>query len=134
MTFDIRSLAIASTANMPVTDVEGNVQKNAEGQELSITFYSPGTKEYLRAAHRRQEKRSKAAVAMMQGKEAKTTPEDEINDTADFLAEITVSLNGFDYSGGPKALFRDIEIGHIAEDADKFVKDRANFKRSSAAA
>lgn len=131
----IKKLAIEPTGTMDVRDVEGNVVEE-NGQKWSITFHSPGTKEFQKAKHAFDEKRSNSVTALMTGKsDAKRGAEDDTREVAEFLAACTVSLNGFDYEGKPgyegiKAMFMDIEIGHVADAANKFLGDRANFLKS----
>lgn len=151
--FDIRKIAIDLTADMPVRDVDGEVVKGDDGKELSITLYGPGSKEFVRA---RIELQAELMAAMAEAqadtktpakgkgksKKEKTVDVEEVEEvdtessprrTAEFLAKITKSFNGFDYPGGPKAMYMDATLGHIAEDADKFAGKRGNFKPKSAA-
>lgn len=144
--FDIRKIAIGLTGDMPVRDVDGEVVKDEKNKPLSITFYSPGSKEHAKARVKlqndlREEMEAEEAKAAKSSKLSakKLVPEEDEPDratlrTAQFLADITVSLNGFDYPGGPKALYLDATLGHIVEDADKFVMKRGNFKPNSVVA
>ena len=138
MTFNIKKLAIASTADMPVRDASGEIQADDAGNKLSITLHSPGTKQYQKAKHAAEERNSTRVFGRMQGKtETKPSADDKVNERAEFLAACTVSFNGFG-SGGLngfelfKHVYSDIEIGHIAEEAEKFLGDRGNFKAGSA--
>lgn len=131
----IKKLAIESTGTMLVRDAAGElVEEN--GVQWGITFHSPGTKPFQKAKHAFDEKRSNSITAMMTGKsDSKRTAEDDNRELAEFLAAVTVSLNGFDYEGGKgyeaiKAMYADLEIGHIAIDANKFLGDRGNFVKA----
>ncbi len=131
----IKKLAIDSTGTMLVRDAAGELVSDENGQ-WSITYYSPGTKPFQKAKHAFDEKRSNSITAMMTGKsDAKRTAEDDNRELAEFLAAVTVSLNGFDYEGGKgfesiKAMYMDLEIGHIAIDANKYLGDRGNFVKA----
>lgn len=143
--FDIRKIAIGLTADMPVRDVDGEIVTDDKGKELSITYFSPGSKEHAKAKAQIQEEvvkeleaekeAEKAAKGKSKSKVEKAS-EDETpvanRRTAKFLAQITKSLNGFDYPGGAEAMYLDPTLGHIVEDADKFVMKRGNFKPNSA--
>lgn len=135
MTFNIKKLAIAATATMPVRDATGEPQFDDAGNALSITFCSPGTKQYQKAKHAAEERNNTRVFARMQGKsENKQSASEKVIERAEFLAAITVSFNHFDDGAGGgyelfKRTFSDIELGHIADDADKFVGDRGNFKQ-----
>lgn len=132
--FNLKSLAIGAVADMVVRNAAGEPQTNEKGDALTITLYGPGTKEYQRAAHRRDERSNARTFARLQGKsEAKQSAEEKIEERAEFLAAVTKSFNGFEYgeslSGFEmfKAAYADIEVGHIADDAEKFLGERANF-------
>jgi hypothetical protein len=145
MTFDIRKLAISQTADMPIKDVDGEIVTDEKGKEISITFFSPGSREHVKARTELQEEVMREIEEEKDSKKttkakAKSKPEGDESEevdaatkrTAKFLARITKSLNGFDYPGGPEALFLDPSLGHITEDADRFVMKRGNFKPNSA--
>lgn len=129
--FDIKKLAIASTGTMPICDVDGNPQFDDKGNALSITFHSPGTREFAQAKHDHEESLSKRLMKMQGGRD-KTDPDQELKNISSFLTRCTVSLNNFTYEGGPKALYEDRSLGHIAQDANKYLGERGNFKLNSA--
>lgn len=123
--YDINKLAILDKADYTVTDAAGNEQP------VTITIASPGTKKAAKAQFKRDEARSARVLGAMGGKASKRTEQDEINERAQFLADITESLNGFDYPGGPKALYSNLPLGHIADGVEKFYNDRGNFSPDS---
>jgi hypothetical protein len=138
MTVNIKSQAIAATAEMTVRDVSGEPQYDADDKALTITLYSPGSKQHQKAKHAAEEKNNARVFARMQGKsEGKLSAEDKLTERAEFLAACTESFNNFGVEGLNgyelfKNVYSDIEIGHIADDAEKFIGDRANFKKPSA--
>lgn len=133
--FNLKKLAIAATAEMPVRDASGEIQTDEAGAPLTITFHSPGTKPFQKAKHAREQRNSARVMSVMQGKsEAKQTAEEANAERAEFLAAVTVSFNGHGIEGKTgfemfKATFADLEIGHIADDSEKFLGDRGNFKK-----
>lgn len=131
--FDILALAIADTAKWHVTDAAGNPQylDREQTQPVTITVISPGTKKAAAAEFKRNEARSARLIGGMAGKTSKRTEVDEINERAQFLADITVSLDGFDFPGGAKALYQNLPLGHIADGVEKFFGDRGNFMPAS---
>ncbi|MEH3087725.1 MAG: hypothetical protein PGN26_14595 [Xylophilus ampelinus] len=138
--FNLRALAIAATGKMPIRDAVGEVQKDEAGNPLTITFHSPGSKAFQKAKHAAEQRNNDRVMARMQGKsEAKLSAEDKAAERAEFLAACTISIDGADLDGQSgheafKALYSDLELGHIADDADKFLADRGNFKQGSATA
>lgn len=134
--FDIRKLAIGDTADWHVTDAAGIPQYHdaEKTQPVTITVISPGTKRAAAAEFRRNEARSSRLLGAMGGKASKRNEDDDVKERAEFLAEITHSLNGFDFPGGAKALYMDLPLGHIADGVEKFYNDRGNFIPASTTA
>jgi hypothetical protein len=128
----LKKLAILPQGKMDVKDARGDeVIDEATGENWSITVHSPGTKEYQKALHAYETARSDVTIAAMKG-DTKRGVEDDLKHTADFLAAVTVSFNGFDYEGRKgheayKAAYMDLEIGHVAKDLNRFLGDRGNF-------
>ena len=128
----IKKLAINSTGTMLVRDAAGTPVEDENGA-WSITFHSPGTKEFQKALHAFTEKKSGGLSAIMGGNKADNKdPAQDVKDLAVFLAAVTVSFNNFDYEGkvGHAAYlkaYEDIEIGHIADEANKYLGKRGNF-------
>lgn len=130
--FQIKTLAIQATATLPVRSAAGEPQFDGD-KPVTITLYGPGSKQYQAAKHRAEERNSTRAFARMQGKpEGKQTVQDKITERAEFLAACTASFNNFGIDGlaGHElylAVYSDIEIGHIADDCEKLLGERANF-------
>jgi len=131
MTFDITSLEIADSGKYHVTNAKGDPQYDTKGNPITITVTSPGTKKATRAQFKRDEARSARVVGQMAGKNSKRTEDDEVRERAGFLAEITESLDGFSYAGGPVELYKNLKLGHIADGVEKYFNDRGNFSVES---
>ena len=135
--FDIRTLAISKTGEVPVRNAQGEKQYDADGKPLTITVHSPGTKQFNAAQHARQLRNSDRMMDKMQGKaDGKQTAEDALEERAEFLTAITISFNNFGVEGltGRAAfasVYSDLELGNIADDVEKFIGARANFIRPS---
>lgn len=131
--FNIKSLAIVATAVLAVRNAAGEPQFDEAGNPLTIALYGPGSKQYQAAKHKAEERNNNRAFARMQGKaEGKQTAQEKIIERAEFLAACTVSFNNFglgDLTGRELfvAVYSDIEIGHIADDVEKFLGERSNF-------
>lgn len=128
--FDISKLEITDSAKWHVTDAKGDPQYDGE-TPITITVTSPGTKKAAKAQFKRDEARSARVLGAMGGKTSKRTEDDEIRERAAFLAEVTESLDGFDYPGGAKALYANLKLGHIADGVEKFFNERGNFSADS---
>lgn len=125
--FDITQLEIEDSAKYQVTDAKGEPQVDETGAPITITITSPGTKKAAVAIFKRDEARSARVLGAMGGKASKRTEDDELRERADFLASVTESLDGFTYSGGARALYLNLKLGHIADGVEKFFNDRGNF-------
>lgn len=125
MNFNIRSLAPSETAFMQLRDIEGTPQFAEDGSAPGIEYYGPGTREY-RAAQSKYFTKLKKLVDNKKDNDIDAVTAVRI----EYLAEVTKGLVGFDFDGGAKALYRDIEFSHIFEDGFKFVGEQGNFKKS----
>ena len=130
----LKKLAILPEGTMAVRDARGDiVTDETTGAEWSITVHSPGTKEFQKAKHTFDAKRSDSTLALMSGKgDTKREAEEEQKHVAEFLASVTKSFNGFDYEGrhgyeAYKAAYLDLEIAHVASDLNKYLGNRGNF-------
>lgn len=137
MTFNIKKLVIEQTASMPLRDAAGEKQFDSDGKPLSITVYSPATKQYQQTKHAAETRNTDRVMAKAQGKpDSKITWSDKLEERAVQLANCTKSFDGFgngDLTGHElfKSVYADIELGHIADDVEKFISDRANFMKPS---
>jgi hypothetical protein len=131
--FDIKQLEISDSAKYHVTDAAGNPQyaDNAQKKPVTITLASPGTRKAMQAQFKRDQARSSRVLGEMGGKTSKRTVDDEVTERAAFLAEITESLDGFDYPGGAIELYKNPKLGHVADGVEKFYNDRGNFSGGS---
>lgn len=135
--FDITSLRVKNTADMPVTDAAGDPVIGDDGNPLSITLFSPGTKQFRQARYTADKKSSARVMAQMQGKpDGKETADTRADERAEFLASVTESFNGFSYGTGTgQAMFRDFYrdgyLYFVADAADKFLGEAGNFKPAS---
>jgi len=129
--FDIKKLSITDSGKYHVTDAKGDPQYDDAGNAITITLASPGTKKAAQAQFKRDQLRSARVLGEMGGKTSKRQEIDERTERAGFLADITESLDWFDFPGGPKALYMDLTVGHIADGVEKYYNDRGNFSADS---
>lgn len=128
--FDLTKLEIKDEAKYHVTDAKGDPQYDGD-QPITITLASPGTKKASKASFKRDQARSSRVLGEMGGKTSKRTEVDEMKERAEFLAEISESLDGFEYPGGARALYMNPKLGHITDGVEKFFNDRGNFSADS---
>jgi hypothetical protein len=128
--FDISNLAVNSTAIIDLESPDGELLTNAEGEQLSVTVYGPGSKQFQKASGVRN--RAILDYVRKGGKKMKEDEQRELD--AEFLAACTVSFNNFGYkelTGNEmfKAAYLDPSIGFIADQINKAIGDWANFTK-----
>lgn len=124
--FDIRKLAPEETAFMQLCDIEGTPQFADDGSAPGIEFYGPGTRE-SRAAETAYFAKLKKLEDTKRGNDI----EEVLKAKREYVTRVTKRLVGFEFDGGPAALYQDDEYQHIFRQADKYVGDQGNFKKSS---
>src|SRR3990167_10527421 len=134
--FDINSLEINETAEMPVRNAAGEKQYGG-AKPLTITVHGPASRLYQQIKHQNEERNSTRLVAKMQGKDdSSVTMEDKAEEKAEQLDSITISFNNF--GSGSLAghelflsVYKNQKLGHIADDVERFVNARASFMKPS---
>lgn len=135
MSFDIAELAAQDTQAIRIVAPGGKPLLAEDGATpATITIYGPGSRQQAQAQADRN-----ARILRMARKNpsARLSPEDEAQETSVFLADLTVSLNGFTYKGGAdraaiEAMFADRKLGWLADLVSKEAGDWANFLPQSA--
>ncbi len=133
---DLQTLAVLDTAFLHLRNVDGEHLTEA-GTPVGITLYGPGTKTYAQALARKQAR----TVERMRRQGKPTSPavdaEEEADDNATFLADVTVNFQQIEYLGLRgyelyKAVYASQPLGFIAEQTTRFLSSWANFKPASA--
>lgn len=132
---DIASLRAADLYLMPVKGVRGEAILSADGTPCAVRVYGPGSREYVAAQAAGTERmmaRSRAAA----GKPTPLTADEQIAESAAFLAGCTAELVGFTYRGqaGPEgalALYSDPGMGWLTRQVDSAIADWRNFTPAS---
>lgn len=128
--FDIESIAIADSAKWHVTDAKGKPQYDGD-TPITITIHSPGTPKAAQAQFNYAKKRQERTMQQIGGKTIEWKESDERRERAEFLAEITISLDGFQYRGGAPALYSNIKLPHVADGVQKTFNELGNFSADS---
>jgi hypothetical protein len=130
--FDIKSIAVKDTIEFALNDANDSPLA-AAGKPCMAIIYGPGTKHYAVAVARRQ---AKFVDRARRGKKQSADADQVLADQAEFLADITVSLELAyeDLQDRAKhlAIYSDRSIGFIAEQVAEKLGDWANFSSESA--
>lgn len=131
--FEITQLAAKDTFTLELLSPADEPLLDADGKPLSITIYGPGSQAYARA----QAERNQRLIERSSRKgKFKLSAEEQAREGAQFLADCTVSLNGWAYHGATDreailGVYCDRAIGFIADQVAKAMGDWANFTSSS---
>ena len=131
--FDIKSLAVNETTTIHLRGADDELLfADTDGNKpMTITVYGPGTKIFSKA----RDALNKAVLERFRRK-GKNRADTTLEETAEFLAAVTVSFNNFEYGGLEghdqfKACYLDNSIGFIAEQVNKELADWSNFTKGS---
>lgn len=128
--FNIDSIAISDSTKWHVTDAKGKPQYDGD-TPITITIHSPGTPKAAQAQFNYAKKRQERTMQQIGGKTIEWKESDERRERAEFLAEITISLDGFQYRGGAPALYSNIKLPHVADGVQKTFNELGNFSDDS---
>lgn len=132
---DIATLRAADTFAMPVKGVRGEPIVAADGTPCAVVVYGPGSRQYV-AAQSASSDRMVARVRANGGKAPAMTADEQLAETAAFLADCTASFNGFNYQGGADraafaACYADPGMGWLTRQVDAAIGDWRNFTPAS---
>lgn len=136
MAYDIRKKAVAPTLTFELVDAEDQplIDEATEKPCLAV-IYGPGSKKYLVAQAKKQ---AFLMQKVQKGKSLSLSADEQIKTNAEFLADITESLDleyvddkGRSLEGRDKhlAIYSDPELGFVGEQVLKKAGDWANFSR-----
>lgn len=131
---DIRKLAVAQTSKLHLRDANDELLFS-EGNPVTVTLYSPGTKQYARA---RTDQSNRMMDKLKRKGKANQTAEQRAEESAQFLADCTESFENIKYDGLEgkalfKAVYMDNSIGFVVDQVDKHISDWSNFTKESQA-
>lgn len=123
---DISQKSVNETSNILLEDAAGEPIRNENGEQISITVYGPGSKQFQKAGAARNRK----LIEQVRKNRAGDSREMDV----DFLVECTVSFNGFSYkelTGNQlfKAVYSDISIGYIFDQVNRAIQEWGNFTK-----
>lgn len=130
--FDISTLAVKETATIDLDTATGEPLLDSNGQQLSITVYGPGSRQFQKA----QSARNRAIMDYVRKGGKKMKDDEQRSLDAEFLAACTASFNGFGYKDLVgyemfKSAYLDPGIGFISEQINKAIGDWSNFTQGS---
>jgi isopentenyl phosphate kinase len=128
--FDLSQFETVDTATLTVLNPKGD-ELLVNGDPVKITVYGPGSKQHLKAKHVLDNAVQVRSMAMLRGKVEKNMAELSAQQTAEFLAACTVSVENFPIEGGAIAIYSNPKLKYITDQVDKFLGDTENFMPGS---
>lgn len=134
--FDITKKSVSEQGTVELTDADESPLLGEDGKQLTITVYGPGSKEFEKAAAKRQ---NRLVDRLKRKGKSDMSAEEQRAEQAEFLSSVTASFNGFGYppageqTGKPlfRALYMDPSLGFITDQVQRFVGDWGNFTAGS---
>ena len=131
--FEITQLAAADTFTLELLQPNGNPLLGEDGTPLSVTHYGPGSKAYQKAKAARH---ARMAVLLKPKHKMTLTEAEQYQENAEFMAECTVSFNGWGYNGkndhdAMVAAYSDHTLDFLTEQISRSIVTWENFTSSS---
>lgn len=135
--FDITKFRASDTAIIELKNGDGSpLVREKDVPKPSITIYGPGSDQWQEA----DAERSRARVAIMEKKAERDEVQQKLQDIElRFLADITASLNHFEYPGEHRgvgdmalALYSDAKLGFIRDQISGEAGNWSAFTKGSA--
>ncbi|CDO37148.1 hypothetical protein [Novosphingobium sp. KN65.2] len=132
--FDITQKRAAATGEIELKDGDGSPLFNDDGEALSVTVYSPASKQWEQA--NAEINRKRAERMRKNGGKVEAALDGAKAEQIDFLCRVTIRLNNFEYpvdAGGDqvRALYEDDALGYIRDHVYSEVHDWSAFTRGS---
>lgn len=131
---DIRSKAVKPTGRLHLRDANDEPMFDAEGHEVAVNLYGPGSKQFAKAQAAQQ---NRMIDKMKRKGKTDQTAEQKTAETAEFLADCTESFEYLEYdaltgAALAHAVYSDATIGFLADQVAKHIGDWSNFSQTSA--
>jgi len=131
--FEIKKVAARDTFDCMLKAADGKPLMGDDGAQLSVTVYGPGSKQFQKAKVTQQ---ARILAMMKESGGTALTPDEQSSDAAMFLADCTVSLNGFCYdgksdAGAAQSLYSDHSLDYITDQVKNGIVSWQNFTGSS---
>lgn len=133
---DVSKLKVAASGRIHVKNAAGEPLYEGE-HPVFITVHGPGSRAYG-TVEARQHARALRRMNDNEGKITAPTAEERLAEVAEDLATLTISfehLSNGDLSGEQlfRSVYGDPELGFIAKQVERYLKDWGNFTVASAA-
>lgn len=131
----IKRFAVEPTGRLHLRDAADELMYADEAKTLpiAVNLYGPGSKQYAKAQAAQQ---NRMIDKLKRKGQSAQTAEQIAAEKAEFLADCTKSFENLEYDALEgdalsKAVYSDISIGFIADQAAKFIGDWSNFSSGS---
>lgn len=132
MTFDVSQFENADEGSFNVR-LQNGEEMLIDGKPVIITMHGLGSREQVRAEYKLTRETNASTVATVNGRAPRDAEEQSFQRTAEYLAACTKSIDNWPAEGGARAIYLNRQLGYITEQANVFLRNAANFMRSSTA-
>lgn len=135
MAFNITKKRAKETGEIILKDGDGAIMEDDKGKPLSVTVYSPASKQWEQA--NAEVNRKRAERMRKAGGKVEAALDNAKADQIEFLCRVTISLNNFDYpvKDGEepiRSLYSDDALGFIRDHVYSEANDWSAFTQQSA--
>ncbi len=123
--FNIADFEAKDTAWLEVQNIKDDGPLMYNGAPVRIELSSPGTREYLGAAHKAATAEQAKTFAALRNKPVKETVESRIEDASAKPIACTRTIENFPITA--RELYANPKLGWITSQVTKFIEDWANF-------
>jgi len=96
-----------------------------DGKPVVCRMHGLGSKAQVRAEYKLTRENNASTVSALTGRQARNAEEETFKRGAQYLADCTISIDNWPLD--PLATYSNHKLGHMLDQADKFMKNAANF-------
>ena len=129
MDFDLSKYELSDTATLIVQNPGGDGDLlGSDGQPVTITFFGPGSEEFVKAEHKADNAATMRMQSALRGKGIQNQSEQSENALVDKLVAITKSISQ-NFPVNARDLYGNRKLVYIRNQAVRFITDTGNFTK-----
>jgi hypothetical protein len=130
MTFDVAQFENKDEGTFTFR-LQNGEEMMVDGKPVVCRMHGLGSKAQVRAEYKLTRENTATTMAALTNRPASNAEEETFKRGAQYLADCTISIDNWPVS--PLDTYLNHKLGYMSEQADKFLKNAANFMRPSTA-
>jgi hypothetical protein len=130
MTFDVTQFENAEEGSFTFRMQNGE-EMMVDGKPVVCRMHGLGSKTQVRAEYKLTRENTATTMSALTGRQASNAEEETFKRGAHYLADCTIAIENWPLS--PLDTYLNHKLGYMSEQADKFMKNAANFMQPSTA-